>query len=362
MNIDKNIPKFFLGSNSPCGFFSYFDNLYNPNDSWFCYILKGGPGSGKSSIMKKIATHAVKNNISVELIYCPSDPNSLDAVILPEMKVSVVDGTAPHTIDPIYPGVSDKIINLGEYWNEKLILNKKDEIIKLSSKNLLFRTRASGYLNACQSIKHDIANIVSTAVNNEKTLDYCKRLSKKLFKRKSDCKGVKKIRFISAITPKGIIFFEDTILSLCEQIYVIDDCFNIISPIVLDYIENFATKMGYNVIKCFCPIDPKTRPECLIFPQNGIAFAVSNQNHPIENLKSISKKINSRRFLNKKIISSHLRLLNFDRKIERQLLMEAINNLNRAKSIHDSIEQIYVPCMNFKSIDNLSKNIIDTIF
>ena len=87
MNHLKNTPKFFLGANSPCGFFSRFDNLYEPENGYFCYILKGGPGSGKSSLMKKVASETINKGLEVELIYCPSDPNSLDAVIIPEKKI-----------------------------------------------------------------------------------------------------------------------------------------------------------------------------------------------------------------------------------------------------------------------------------
>ena len=48
-------PKFFLASHSTAGFKSVFNYLYEPEDGWFCYILKGGPGTGKSTLMKSVA-------------------------------------------------------------------------------------------------------------------------------------------------------------------------------------------------------------------------------------------------------------------------------------------------------------------
>ena len=49
---------FFMGANSPAGFVSLFDDLYNPKGTRRCYIIKGGPGTGKSRLMKKIAAAA----------------------------------------------------------------------------------------------------------------------------------------------------------------------------------------------------------------------------------------------------------------------------------------------------------------
>ena len=90
------LPKYFLGANTPSGFISRFDHLYDPDDGWFAYILKGGPGTGKSTLMKRAAKEACSAQIKTQLIYCSSDPYSLDAVIFPEIKVCIVDGTAPH--------------------------------------------------------------------------------------------------------------------------------------------------------------------------------------------------------------------------------------------------------------------------
>ena len=44
--------RFFLGSNSPIGFVSKFDRVYDPHDGWQAYLLKG-TRYGKSTFMKK---------------------------------------------------------------------------------------------------------------------------------------------------------------------------------------------------------------------------------------------------------------------------------------------------------------------
>ena len=48
---------FFASSNSYKGFQSYFDLIYNPKNLKKIYIVKGGPGTGKSHLMKSVAEH-----------------------------------------------------------------------------------------------------------------------------------------------------------------------------------------------------------------------------------------------------------------------------------------------------------------
>ena len=49
---------YFLGANSKDGFASLMDQLISPADARAIYILKGGPGCGKSSLMKKVGQAA----------------------------------------------------------------------------------------------------------------------------------------------------------------------------------------------------------------------------------------------------------------------------------------------------------------
>ncbi|MBQ6568806.1 MAG: hypothetical protein IJL87_00965 [Clostridia bacterium] len=88
----------FLGANSPCGFVSQFEKAYDPEDGWRVYILKGGPGTGKSSLMKRLAGAAADLKKNCHLAYCSADPGSADAVILPDDKIMVADGTAPQAM------------------------------------------------------------------------------------------------------------------------------------------------------------------------------------------------------------------------------------------------------------------------
>lgn len=93
--------QYFLGSNSPTGFASLYGALSDPARMERLYILKGGPGCGKSSLMRRVARHAQAAGRAVEEILCSGDPDSLDAVRLPELGIAVVDGTAPHGMAPL---------------------------------------------------------------------------------------------------------------------------------------------------------------------------------------------------------------------------------------------------------------------
>ncbi|MDD2568537.1 MAG: ATPase [Clostridia bacterium] len=86
----------FPGSNTPQGFYSFYAEGLSPMEHVF--VLKGGPGTGKSTLMRKIAHNMTERGYDVELWQCSSDNNSLDGVIIGNLGVAVVDGTAPQAV------------------------------------------------------------------------------------------------------------------------------------------------------------------------------------------------------------------------------------------------------------------------
>ena len=84
------IKGYFACANSSRGFCNYFDS--NLQGLERLYILKGGPGTGKSTLMKEIGADFYDLGYDIEFIYCSSDPSSLDGVLIPALKVGIVDG------------------------------------------------------------------------------------------------------------------------------------------------------------------------------------------------------------------------------------------------------------------------------
>ena len=95
-----NSTHFFLGANSGRGFQSLFPQFCAPEQYDDLLILKGGPGAGKSTMMKKIGAALEEEGETVEYLFCSGDPDSLDGVHIPRLRTAIVDGTAPHVAVP----------------------------------------------------------------------------------------------------------------------------------------------------------------------------------------------------------------------------------------------------------------------
>ena len=121
---------FFVASNSANGFCSYYEECFGDAKISRVYVIKGGPGTGKSRFMRDVSDYAVTRGWERHMIYCSSDADSLDGVILKRGTVSIamLDGTAPHVYEPKFPGVREELINLGAFWNTERLLACENEI------------------------------------------------------------------------------------------------------------------------------------------------------------------------------------------------------------------------------------------
>src|SRR3954466_5597733 len=100
------IRHYYARGNTARGAYSLYDSVLEGLDR--VYILIGGTGVVTSSLLKKIGEVMEAKALDVDYIQCASDNNSIDGVILPTLKVGIVDGTAPTMIEPRVPGVIDR--------------------------------------------------------------------------------------------------------------------------------------------------------------------------------------------------------------------------------------------------------------
>lgn len=93
--------QYFLGANAPDGFYSLYPELIDLERARAVYILKGGPGCGKSTLMRRVGERMEQAGLETEYILCSGDPDSLDGLVLPQLETAIVDGTAPHAAAPL---------------------------------------------------------------------------------------------------------------------------------------------------------------------------------------------------------------------------------------------------------------------
>ena len=350
----------FLGANTPQGFVSFFDELYNPYENWSAYIIKGGPGTGKSTLMNAIARECEKRNIATEKIYCSSDPDSLDGLIVPDMSVCIADGTSPHALEPRFPGACENIINTGDFWDKDKLRARADEIRTLSLENSIHHRRSAKYLAAAGQITEENLRLTSKYTDKDKAENFAFRFAQRELPKKKHCvPGKKTKRFISAITPKGKIFLDKYIRENSYRVIGIDDEYSGVSGTILERIGETAIRNGYDVIFCHCPMKPKMQCEHIIIPEVNLALMTIRSDHNI-NIE-FDRIIHAKRFFYEDI-GEHSAYLRFNRKLIRELTDEAISALKDAKATHDKLEKIYVDAMDFSALEKYCQSICDYIF
>ncbi|WP_181347451.1 PRK06851 family protein [Thalassobacillus sp. CUG 92003] len=120
----------FFGASTPDGVIDYIPNLTEGLKKR--YFIKGRAGTGKSTLLKKIAASAEELGYDTEIYHCGFDPESIDMVIVRSLEFCVFDSTDPHEYFPDRDG--DEIFDLykkavrprtdQKYANEIALLNK----------------------------------------------------------------------------------------------------------------------------------------------------------------------------------------------------------------------------------------------
>ncbi|MCP8617372.1 PRK06851 family protein [Salirhabdus salicampi] len=196
---------YYAGGNTANGFVDLFQS--NLEGLTRIFILKGGPGTGKSTLMKKIG-EKWNDRYDVEYIHCSADWGSIDGVIFRELGVAVVDGTAPHVLEPKYPGVIEEYVNLGEAWDSKVLQEHKDEVFQLNEEIKTCYDKAYGLFHDALHIHDDWEKFYIDHLDRSKANELTNQLIQDFFQTYQLNKTGKVVhRFLGAATPEGPIDF-----------------------------------------------------------------------------------------------------------------------------------------------------------
>ena len=350
--------QYFLGANSPSGFYSLYSELIRPEDARAIYILKGGPGCGKSTLMRQVGQSMEEAGLACEYILCSGDPDSLDALILPEQKVALVDGTAPHVVEPKYPGVVERYVNLGLGYDTQALAQERENIQRTMLGYKDCYKRAYRCLKAAGEVYPDLRATLLTDSLKEKLAKRARGiLARELRRKKGAEPGQVKQRFLGAVTHKGSMCLFDTAMVQCPRIYELVDHYGLAHELLLHLLAG-ATAGGYNVVACPDPMEPD-RLAHLLVPEMGLAFLTSTPQLPFPGTPYRRIRLNAA--ADQEILRRNRPRLHFTQKVSRALLEEGIESLSQAKAIHDQLEAFYNPHVDFALVEEMARSITQEI-
>lgn len=351
----------FPGSNTPQGFYSFFPHILTQHDATHLYAIKGGPGTGKSSFMKRIGTFAVNKGYSVEYHHCSSDPSSLDGIVIPALKIAFVDGTAPHIVDPIHPGAVDSILNFGDFWDEGKLSKHRQDIMDCTKKISDLFKRTYHYLSAAKSIYDNYCYNEGQYINTSTKVTIENEVFESIFTKLpfSTTLGSARHLFGTTISCDGIIDYLHTIIADTKKIYLIKETWGCNSKELMHRIQEHALRLGF-AIECYhSPIDP-TKIDDICIPALDTFISVSNSLHKPKvfptHIYDLTTALDSTTIRNTDLE------LDRDKKLFTDLIDRGVACLSQEKKLHDVLESYYIDSIDFAAIDKLYDKTIEKIF
>ncbi|MGI5977284.1 MAG: hypothetical protein ACOX68_06280 [Candidatus Limivicinus sp.] len=343
---------YFLGSNSKDGFFSLYDNFCRGSGDYLS-IIKGGPGTGKSSFMKNIAAEAEKRGLEAEYVLCSGEPGSLDGFYIPALHRGWLDGTAPHSMDVRRFGIDSDYVNLGQFCDTPLPSESVDYVNHVYDSYGEEYSKAYACLSAAGKAEKNCSQPELDSTNHEKLRKRISGIIARSSKGKT-LKGGRRDVFLRALCSRGDIRLDAEVNKLCKLIYQFDSALGLAEQ-ALGIVREEAQKCGARLIVCHQPLIPE-KYEAVILPELGIGFtdgtfAADNSRNirvdaliPRETVQRCTPEFRDRAENVKKLEES------------------AILHLKKANEIHDVIEKLYLERMDFEALNEFSRKYIEKIF
>ncbi len=342
---------YFLGANTRSGFRSLYDGFCSGPDDYL-YIIKGGPGGGKSSFMRKIGEAASRRGYDVEYVVCSGDPDSLDGVYIPQKHVGFVDGTAPHVIEPRNIGADSFYVNLGCFCSCEIAWYDARRITELTAEYRAHYARAYKWLGAAGCV----AEAPIAGAYTPEALEKARSRAASSVRREAH--GIHRThrtgrvtkRFLSAISGSGDVELYCGLNEAYTHIYGLDNRLGLAVP-YLEAAMAEAGELGIDVIFCPCPLNPET-PEAILLPELGVMFTTKFTGEPYRHVRldALGDIGGVRRELRQK------------EAIYGALMGEARSALADAKLAHDALEGVYRPYMNFEGLTRYTLDTIEALF
>lgn len=345
MEIGKT-ERYFLGANSARGFYSLYDGFTDPEGGDFLWVLKGGPGCGKSTFMRRIGAAAEQAGRRVEYIHCSGDPDSLDAVWLPELRLGYADGTAPHVLEPRYPGASGLYLDLGSFLDAGAMQGALGAAADLNRCYKAHYADAYRLLAAAAALR--VKGQPGLVMDDERgrVREKAARFAARELP-KGGGTGRLRERFVSALSCRGRVSLLDT---EGLRLVALDDRFGLGGEFLAVLAES-AAQRGLDAVVCRDPLEPE-RIEALLLPERALAVVAEER----PGARKADRRLHLDAIPNSTRLAPLRPALRARARESEALLARACASLAAAKALHDELEALYRPHVDFAGLDALTED------
>lgn len=345
---------YFATANTSSGFVSFYDNTVKEAER--VYILKGSPGSGKSTFLKKMGNELLRADFDVDFIYSCVDSDALDGIYIHGINVVFVNGNLPSPIDPKYPGAVERLLDFGEYWDIDYLRKEKqkikyyfDEIDKEYYKFYM-------HLKNAKEIHEQWEKEYLLGMNFKEATNLTNRLINEFIKEKLiKEKGKEYHRFACALTIDGLqCFYENLTFGLRDRIVLRGRPGNG-KTTMLRTIANAGIENGYNVEVYHCAFDVDSI-DMIIIPELSFAILDGDQPHLFEPKKN-DRLIDMFKLIDTNIVNEDenpIKEIEFYYAEEMRYVKEIYSRIGR---LNTELEKFYIEAMDYNEVDALRNRI-----
>ena len=342
---------YFLGANTAAGFVSLYGGFCRGGGDYL-RIIKGGPGTGKSGFMRAIAREAARRGLDTELVRCSGDPDSLDGVYLPALQLGWCDGTAPHVAEPGVFGADSDYVNLGQFCRTPLSPEDAARVRALTAAYREKYRRAYALLAAAGRVEEALAPPSPSPEAQERAnAALCALIARSEI---SGGPGTLSRRFAGALSCLGPIK-DDSGLAACRLVYACEDGCGLASG-ALAAARDAALARGARVVECLSPFDAHTL-DALLLPELSTAFVRGTASERAVRRVGLDRLCGELEQV--KALRRQRRAVRRERE---RCAASACVLLAEAKTLHDELEAVYRPYMDFPALDAFTAREIARVF
>lgn len=266
--------------------------------------------------------------------------------------------TTAHVVEPKYPGVVEQYVNLGECYHGEGLAELREEIKACMKGYKGCYIQAYRCLRAAAEVEQDIRATLMTPELEQRLGKRAQGILSRELKRKKGAEpGRVKQRFLGAVSHRGVLCLYDTVLCQCQRVYELSDRYGL-GHELLTHLLTGAVNGGYDAVACPDPICPDRLAHVLI-PQCSLAFVTTTAERlfPGENCR----KLRLDAMANEEILRQNRSRMRFVQKMSGALTEEAVELLRQAKVMHDDLEGLYHPYVDFDRVNEKAHMVAEEI-